>query len=213
MGIFSNRVQVHHLFIIPNATMVCITLYHYEYSLHYNFESNMRIVIHWVNWVHLELTYPNSPTAFYFLQASSTLAMSLSSIFLTYIHCCKLPLLYSNKHIFFYFCLSYFHSCPPSPLPFSGFGQTWTSPLCPPASSESHVGQRLRGCQGLLMTPSPAITSGWQLYLHKISRQWGEPAQSKWQTYKYCAKGRRVIITPSGNEHLAPNKFKCKDAQ
>lgn len=32
--------------------------------------------------------------------------------------------------------------------------------LCPPASYESHGGQGPRGCQGLLMTPSPAITSG-----------------------------------------------------
>ncbi|CAF93573.1 unnamed protein product, partial [Tetraodon nigroviridis] len=30
----------------------------------------------------------------------------------------------------------------------------------PPAGYESHVGQGPRGCQGLLMTPSPAITSG-----------------------------------------------------
>lgn len=50
--------------------------------------------------------------------------------------------------------------------------------LCPPASYESHGGQGPRGCQGLLMTPSPAITSGWQLYLHKTSRQRGEPARS-----------------------------------
>lgn len=59
---------------------------------------------------------------------------------------------------------------PPShPYPFISFFTVWiwadlNSPPSPdrpsPASYESHGGQEPRGCQGLLMTPSPAITSG-----------------------------------------------------
>lgn len=65
--------------------------------------------------------------------------------------------------------------------------------LCPPASHESHRGQGPRGCQGLLMTPSLAITSGWQLYLHKTSRRCGEPVLAVTHSYINSAKGSNVI--------------------
>lgn len=75
------------------------------------------------------------------------------------------------------------------PSPFSIFPVwIWADPptlaLCPPPSYESHVGQGPRGCQGLLMTPSPAITSGWQLYLHKTSGRRAQPARSDWHSHK-----------------------------
>lgn len=38
------QVHLQPMFIIFKCHMDCIALYHYESSLHYNFESNMRIV-------------------------------------------------------------------------------------------------------------------------------------------------------------------------
>lgn len=78
-----------------------------------------KLQTHWVHWVRLELTYPNSPSAFYFLRASSTLAMSLWSIFLIYIHCCKLPSLLTTIFSFLSaFLTSTLAPLLPSPLVF-----------------------------------------------------------------------------------------------
>lgn len=101
---------------------------------------------------------------------------------------------------------SFLPAFPPSLFSLFGFGQT----RAPPSSYESRAGQGPRGCQGLLMTPSPAITSGWQLYLHKTSGQRARPDQSHWHSHKNVhtctCKCGSVIITLGVNEHLAPHK-------
>ena len=78
-------------------------------------------------------------------------------------HSILLSLKHTCRHIFLSLRLPLLHS------PLLPFPTVWiwvdlnypSSPiLCPPASYESHGGQGPRGCQGLLMTPSPVITSG-----------------------------------------------------
>lgn len=129
----------------------------------------------------LSSTYPNSSAALVSLQTANPPDVSPRSIIL---HHSILPFL-TLYHIFLSFHLPLHpHPSTPTPLLYClDLGRLELPPRCPPASYESHGGQGPRGCQGLLMTPSPAITSGWQLYLHKTSRQHGEPAQSKWHTH------------------------------
>lgn len=124
-------------------------------------------------------TYPNSSAALVSLQTANPPKAFPQSITLLYI----LPsLTYTHPPCSLFFPPSSVPFQPSSPPSLYGFGQTWTSPLRCPASYESHGGQGPRGCQGLLMTPSSAITSGWQLYLHKTSRQCEEPDQSELHT-------------------------------
>lgn len=107
----------------------------------------------------LSSTYPNSSAALLSLQTANPLNAFHHSVISR--HCILPSLTCSPSPYFLFFSLSSVPSHPSFSIWFwADLNCPPPFPLCYPASYESHGGQGPRGCQGLLMTPSPTITSG-----------------------------------------------------